>query len=468
MTLLVSEVHATVIFSNDFETGNFNGWTGTLTSESGLLTVSSIQANSGTYSAFFSIPATTTAQAYCYEYLGSNYYQELDIRGYVDWNAGTPNSGDADGVKVLGLGNVSSSPQISVEIYNNAGAYIWAVRVYTNDTWQNYLGTITALQDVWTCMELDYNTTGFSLFINGNLAESQTINCFAMNYAFAGETNNGAAAQTFFLDDICVGTSPIGTLATQNKQANAYCSSYSIIDNTASGYLQYPAVFDGYLWIVQSHGTAKIEKCSLTGGNDVISSALLNNSIYEAFPAFVFEGLIYIPASSVGTGKFGSVTVLNETTLSQVAYWQSSSSACNFVVSAVHDNIHNELLFGLDATPTSILAVPISESTIPSDYQFINITSSNGGETLPCIFDNTVYVSNCYPGGGANGTVNTWLFSSSDLSTWTQLWEKSAYNDETGAYFAHISATANYLVVGLMSGTEGTTTLKIDLGVCRI
>ena len=250
---------------------------------------------------------------------------------------------------------------------------------------------------------------------------------------------------------------------------NVFMSSSSIISSSTQNILQYPTVYDGYLWIVQSHslgGAPTLEKCSLTT-NSVIASTQLNSSIFEAFSAFVINGLVIIPSIPASAGGYSGLTILNESTLSYITLINPVNAG---YINVVYDSIHHKLLFGQDNnydSNFSISAVQLSQVLNASAYQVIDISpnpdgNANGAETMPVIFNNTIYVSTTSPCNAITSQIRTRLYSTLDLSTWTQVWEKKGQNVTPQCYFADISATSNYLAIGVESGTSGSTTFKIE------
>ncbi|MDQ1281313.1 MAG: Flg new 2 protein [Thermoproteota archaeon] len=82
------------IFTNGFESGNFNAWTGTTTTTGGSATVVTSPHYSGTYSGQFSVnTGSGTRRAYCYENLGG--LTQLTASAYVYLASGLPSSGQS-------------------------------------------------------------------------------------------------------------------------------------------------------------------------------------------------------------------------------------------------------------------------------------------------------------------------------------------------------------------------------------
>lgn len=250
-----------------------------------------------------------------------------------------------------------------------------------------------------------------------------------------------------------------------------FMSSNSIISYSTQNILQYPSVYDGYLWIMQSHsvgvGVPTLEKCSLTT-NAVIQSLQLSSSIFEAFQPFVIDGYVLIPTIPVSEGGYAGLIVVNETTMKQITIIQPSHGYG--FITVCYDNIHERLLIGQDdnSDPNySIESVPLSQVTNVSAYRQSEIAfnpdgNANGNEMWPIFWNNIVYVVTTSPCNAQTSQIRTRLYSSTDLVTWTLVWEKLGQSVSPQCYFAGISATPSYLAVGVESGGSGNTTMKIE------
>ena len=178
---------------------------------------------------------------------------------------------------------------------------------------------------------------------------------------------------------------------------STFYSSYNVIDNTNMNLIQCPSVYDGYLWIVQSHatisgltwldqiqpdtsGTAEIEQCNLVTGA-VLQSALLNDSAAEVYAAFVLDGLVYVPGEAQNNpADTAIVIILNETNLKQVAVIPLNN--IHNIPQIIYDSQRNLLELGTVTVTYSpytgkfgIYTVPPSESTVTADYTWVQITS---------------------------------------------------------------------------------------------
>jgi hypothetical protein len=473
VTLLISMIicfmgtaKATIIFHDSFASGNANAWTGTHTQYNGVLDFTNYgDYDDDGYSLRCSTPTYSNngAQAYAYQYLG-NTYNQLGMSAIFTWAAGYPASGNVEGFKIMGFGNSYLGAAITVMVYNTGSAYDLGVRVYTSGAWVNYISSTSINQFQGYAIEFVATTSSFTLYLNQvNILSETGLTITSYSYAYVGNTYNGGNGILFSIDDVTIGTTYVGI----PPSTNVYYSSYQETILTTSNLLSYPSVFDGYLWVVASHGTPVIQKFTLSG--TPITQANLNNSLDECFAPFVMDGLIYIPASSVGYTK-GCITVLNETTLQTVAFYQTST-ICNYIVNTAFDNVNRRLLFGCDMLNGSfcILYVPIDESTNTADYNFISIASnpdtamSLGDESIVCTFQNQVFVS-CGSGhlDGTTGQVRSRLYNSSSYTTWTLADEQLGTNTAPNAYFSHVSATSNYICFSYVSyATTGVTTYRI-------
>jgi hypothetical protein len=287
---------------------------------------------------------------------------------------------------------------------------------------------------------------------------------------FVGTTHFGAAQSNTQAGGA---TSPPPALAPVSS--DTFYSSYNLIDNIGTNLLQYPSVYDGYLWIVQSHavgsGVPTIMQCSLTR-NAVLRSAPLNNSAAEVYAAYVLDGLVYVPGEKQNSpADTAIVVILNETNLEQVAI--ISLNNIHNIPQIIYDSQRGLLELGAVTVIYSpftgelgIYTVPPSESTVAADYTWVPIApdpvSYGSAECQVEDFNGSVWVSAVSPASGAPGNVETLLYSSSDLSTWTLQFSCNMTNVGS-AYFPHLTASDSYLAFGVMSNAStGLSTYRIE------
>jgi hypothetical protein len=153
---------ATTIFSDGFESGNFNAWTGTEQS-GGTIVVSSNYAHHGSYSAKASITASD-GYASCYKDITSQ--TTIYIRVYVYIAAGTF-------VKVgfISPRDVPDSITACHVGVANANRQLWLQYRHSATNYDVYSST-TLSTNTWYCIELKYvksTTAGeYRVWLNGN------------------------------------------------------------------------------------------------------------------------------------------------------------------------------------------------------------------------------------------------------------------------------------------------------------
>jgi hypothetical protein len=250
-----------------------------------------------------------------------------------------------------------------------------------------------------------------------------------------------------------------------------YYSSYTNENINNTYLLQYPSVFDNYLWIVQSHdisvgGGGVLEKCSTT--DNVISEVSLNSAIWDAYPAFVLDGLIYIPSYG-GSPRCGELTVVNEASMDIVAFMSFPSATCYCLTTIVYDSLRGLLEIGGDYLQAGLYTVPLADSLIQSDYILTTISGSptntiGSVESQIVDFNGLIYVSEVEPCRASySGSVETLLYSSSDLSTWILTYSSYMINTPSYAYFPHDTASSTYMCFGVVSDTgTGISTYRIE------
>jgi hypothetical protein len=162
---IIHPVFATTIFSDGFESGNFNAWTGTEQS-GGTIVVSSAYAHHGSYSAKASITASQ-GYASCYKDITSQ--TTIYIRAYVYIAAGT----FASGVQVgfISPRDVPDSITACHVGVANANRQLWLQYRHSTTNYDVYSST-TLSTNTWYCIELKYvksTTAGeYRVWLNGN------------------------------------------------------------------------------------------------------------------------------------------------------------------------------------------------------------------------------------------------------------------------------------------------------------
>jgi hypothetical protein len=465
-------IKASYTYQNNFETG-IQEMTGSYTAETGTIQLSTTHPHSGVYSVYSTTASEALSQGFCYQTLVSS-YSSLYFQCYAYWTTG-PASGNIQGLPIGGLANVTTGCHVEPIVYNNGSSYVWGVRrCNMAGSWGNIYSSIVSPINTYTCVELAFNTSGYSLYVNGVYACGEAVSLEQMKYVYAGITHCNNQAMAVYVDDIVVSTSYIGTSKTP---ASYYYSSYTPLYSNSSWAIQYPCVLDGYLWTVLSHNSsgdvvgAIIVKRNVTTGA-VLNERYLDNIEFETFTVTTYHGLVFIPAISLnGTAGQGSITILNETTLADVLFLTFPSTVVNCFTTAAVDESRGLLIIGagMNNNSLSIVKCPLAQVLNASAYSFVNIGTNpfggtNGDETQAVIFNGLVYVSAVCPCSNA-GTRESicYLYSSNDLSSWSTVWQKGGWNAAGSTYFAHISATDDCLAVGILcNDTTGITTYRIE------
>jgi hypothetical protein len=162
---LIHPAFATTIFSDGFESGNFNAWTGTEQS-SGTIVVSSDYAHHGSYSAKSSITGSN-GYASCYKDITSQ--TTIYIRAYVYITAGTFASGTQ--VSFISPRDVPDGITPCYVGVANANRQLWLRYRHSATNYDVYSAT-TLSTNTWYCIELKYvksSTNGeYRVWLNGN------------------------------------------------------------------------------------------------------------------------------------------------------------------------------------------------------------------------------------------------------------------------------------------------------------
>jgi hypothetical protein len=249
--------------------------------------------------------------------------------------------------------------------------------------------------------------------------------------------------------------------------ANQLFSTAQNLFTDTSYMLQYPSVYNGNLWITASRsGLSAIVYKYNVNTLELVTKTTLTNGEAECFTAQEYKGLLYIPAIS-NPGPYGSVTILNATTLKQVAFINASSVNLMALLEAVIDWQRGNMYFGADPHNGKLgfYSVPLSQTLDSSAYNFVTIApdpDNRNSESQVVIWNGLVYVLTCsgYVDGTAQGIVRTRLYRSSDLVNWVMDWEVTGMNSNKGfgGYFSHITASSDYLMCGYLRDTTGVTT----------
>lgn len=260
-------------------------------------------------------------------------------------------------------------------------------------------------------------------------------------------------------------------LISSGASANQFFSTSQNLFTDTGYMLQYPSVSNGNLWITASRsGLSAIVYKYNSNSLSLVTKTTLTNGEGECFTAQEYKGLLYIPAIS-NPGPYGSVTILNATTLKQVAFINASSANLTALLQAVIDDQRGNMYFGADPHNGKLgfYSVSLSQTLDSSAYNFVTIApdpDNRNSESQVVIWNGVIYVLTCsgYVDGTAQGIVRTRLYHSPDLVNWVMDWEVTGMNSNKGlgGYFSHITASSDYLICGYLRDTIGVTTYRFN------
>jgi hypothetical protein len=136
----------TEIFSDGFESGNFNAWTGT----TGTISVETTDPHLGTYHAQHTSSSQNSVSE-CYKSISNQV--EAYMRLYLKFPTvftGTSADGWETGPRLTTAGIVGAQAKCKYDGSN----YYWGVEVYESSGWQTYWGSAFTLLSKYYCIEL--------------------------------------------------------------------------------------------------------------------------------------------------------------------------------------------------------------------------------------------------------------------------------------------------------------------------
>lgn len=141
-----------VIFSDGFETNNFNAWTGTTTTAGETATVEALNVHHGSFNANFTTDGSATGeQALAYKTLVAA--TTLYARAYFKILTALPANGKYYSILTLAVGG---NYLVRVEINNTAGVYTWGIRYHVGatHTLATYTPPSAIALNTWYCVEI--------------------------------------------------------------------------------------------------------------------------------------------------------------------------------------------------------------------------------------------------------------------------------------------------------------------------
>ena len=206
----------TEIFSDGFESNNFNAWTGTETGGTGsTITVGSIDPHHGLYHA---VAHTEIAGSYACAYKTITEQTTVFIRGYVKVKTNLPASGKYYDPMGFYAGGYNGTSIAYAAIYNDAGTIRWVLRLRNGATLETNISSSTVSLDTWYCVELKViisDTGEGRLYINGievvSATGKDTNNYGNINCVVVGEKySDGATIHDIYVDCVVAADAYIG------------------------------------------------------------------------------------------------------------------------------------------------------------------------------------------------------------------------------------------------------------------
>jgi photosystem II stability/assembly factor-like uncharacterized protein len=195
------------LFSESFETGNFNAWDDTGASGTSTMIVETSNPFQGSFNARFT---SNGLECWATKFIQS--LSELYYRQYIKFE----NLPSVGGYTYLnGIAYEDLSNAVTVYLHNNGGHYYWGLLSTVNGV-QYHLEESTPSEPqagVYYCLEMCRDTTeGLNqLWVNNALVvEASVPNSGNSNAVFTGLTSSSTSVTVYF-DSIKVGTSLIGT-----------------------------------------------------------------------------------------------------------------------------------------------------------------------------------------------------------------------------------------------------------------
>jgi len=209
----------TEIFSDGFETGNFNAWTDIYVSSGCTLVVETFNPHHGNYNLKGVVSGTAAGEfAFAIKNIGTSYTTAY-ARGYVKYT-GISGLDASEIIPCIGFWvNIGDTNTARAGYGKNAaGTVCWAMRYFNGGSFYNAFGSSTPEPDKWYCVELRCSvgaSATLQLFVNGNLEiEVTDVNNSARQFSyvhFGIDFNNGVVAATVYGDCVVVADTYIGT-----------------------------------------------------------------------------------------------------------------------------------------------------------------------------------------------------------------------------------------------------------------
>src|SRR5271157_4851010 len=222
----------TTLFSGDFESGNFTGWSGTSTSSGESAVVTGSAAYQGSYGALFgSIGNGGSEYAYCYESIAGQ--SELFARGYFNVNQsgiGTTNNNRFYFLIFRAGGN-----SVAFAGWRVVGGVVeWELLIRDGTGWVSVYNSSNIVLGQWYSIELHWyenSTSGYAqMYVNGQLTcSSQGRN--TANYGPVDTVRVGlpelynCGPTTVYCDNVIINNTYIGPISSNPTNVTVYLQS---------------------------------------------------------------------------------------------------------------------------------------------------------------------------------------------------------------------------------------------------
>jgi hypothetical protein len=208
---IVTQPPPTALFSDGFESGSANAWTGYhLDSFGSTITVQSNIVNTGTYAERATLGTRGSLYWSSYFKTFATAYSTLYVSAYVRFSA-TPTSGNYLDL-CPAIGDVGDTHDIEyVAVYNNGGTMQWALMYRTNSASSNYVYSSTSTPTINTWYWLQIKFVGASgtgearLYVNGAdvaHATGLTNDAILPREILAGASSDVTLSVSVYVDDV--------------------------------------------------------------------------------------------------------------------------------------------------------------------------------------------------------------------------------------------------------------------------
>ena len=359
-SLLPQYVHADTVFADDYETGDYSAWAGTVTATGQMLI--STNAYDGNYSAQCSLNAWTW-QDYAFAFYNFSAENILYHREYVKISALPPAGAEVDLFGVMDDPRTSHLGTIAID--NNGTNYRWMIKYYNNTVADNgqYSTAVDIQVDTWYYVEI---------MVKSGSGTGQVAVWIAKDRVDVNQ-----ASPTMNLTNIINNDLPIGTVFFGGYISNgAFTTGANIFSDDVVASTTWTGPRD---WASPAFGS--ISASNTVAGTDVtLNSAITDNS-----------GVEYVILSWNNTGTWVNQTAINAGNSSSYSAnftgtWNSTAGSVisvKFYASDALNNWGNSSQFDFTLSAQKVATPTFSpEGGAYSSSQSVAISSSTSGATI--------------------------------------------------------------------------------------